>query len=285
MIPGPYARLEIRKCKTCVAESLSDHLAAVAKTFIWLYRWFSGIDPPTEAVVAAAVHDIGKLLYNRTRLEKVKLSGEECNRDYSLSFPGHEVLSAAILAAYGMAAGWNPRITAVTVRAVLLHHQGLRGLELGVFKGLLTQVKNELSKLRCNGSKCGLKMLLQDAANVVETVANRLSIIHDSTAKALMDLTHRLPRLAYRVERLLASASTLATIAYVEEAWVEDARIITGLLMIADTGVARLVVEEQTRQHSCVEFRDEMRLPPYPRDSYWLVKAVEKLMEADEAAS
>lgn len=212
-----YARYEGPSC----AEPLSDHLANVAEKARRLAeRLAKGHGEYAE--LAAALHDLGKALHN------VLHQGRR-----PLSFPYHEVLSAAVAGYYLWNDGRDPAEIVKIVRPVLLHHQGLRGVSAATYSEGLASISIWMDELRQRGS---LGQLINGMRNVLNNVAGRLS---PSAAKTLRDIALKLSE--KWLVKAVESASTLMPrwASPPDLATARVARHITAAVMVADNCVAR----------------------------------------------
>ena len=221
-------------------ECLDEHLADVVVAAVHLLKPLTGVQNNyIEALaLAAALHDVGKALHNifyRSLVERI-LAKELEGR---LSFRYHEIMSAAILGAYYWDLGGLEQETAsIALRAIAMHHQGLRGVSAHVYSEGLAQLSSMYSRLP-ESYREDLHEMISD---VIEGVANRLSENNQmkSVVSALKNIANAVSSLELRLDTALDEASTLfPTWIKVRKELATRSRIITGLLMLADSAVAR----------------------------------------------
>ncbi len=250
MSVGLFARLEIVKGSIAVSEGLAEHLANVSwvattlATYIARSRRNAIHDPElleTVVAVSGLMHDLGKALFNISRKRLIDKALRE-GRDFTLTFPGHEVLSAAIAIVYGYESGLSEEEIALIARSIALHHQGLRGAHTYVFANLSKLVLEEAKSVDLKEFANALRNLANQVRNHVNalpipTQAQEARKAIDSTISYLSTkLSESEVEYAYEVigRGMLLNALNRANLRlrYV-------ARTATGLLMISDNYVAK----------------------------------------------
>ncbi|AEM38376.1 CRISPR-associated HD domain protein [Pyrolobus fumarii 1A] len=268
-----YARFECVETSggyKLVKEVLVEHLVGSAIAACALAKRL-GVDQ-RFAMLAAAVHDIGKVLHNflnKRRIEDTERRG--CESKWRLSFRYHEVLSAAVYGYHMWFHGESSQDSAIVARAVLLHHQGLRGLETRVYLDGLAWIS-----ARVAGMKSGERgEFINNMRDVIVEVAESLSRCKvgveelrpccEVCKKVSRDVAEDLKHLADTLERvgiepILEHASTLLPHwASVQEDKAVEARRVSGVLMLADNAVARM------------HCREESSTRLYPEEARWMI--------------
>lgn len=201
-----YARFECNGCK----EELIVHLRNVGDCACKIADkiknnfGYNSINPES-AKIAGYLHDIFKVVYNLYFGDPNKRCGED--PEFKLRFWHHEVLSAVYLANLFTRVNLNLTVNDMkaAVKAVLLHHQGLRRITYEeFFKGY----ENIMDVVR----RVGVNKVL----NEVDKILNQLNINVKS-------------------DDLMLRFETIYE--FLKGGQIED-RIITGTLMIADNYVA-----------------------------------------------
>ncbi len=170
------------------------------------------------AEIAALFHDIGKALqYYQGRIEKVKKEGTR------LSFPYHEVMSSYILASAFQSLATSPLtppwLCSLVIQAVLLHHQGLRVLDLEALSSyeLKKIVQTDATRSASNLQKICMEITKHNS------ISKESKVIAEEIAKISRDIV-----VAYDPSIILQYYDLK------EEDRVKLSRIISGCLMIAD---------------------------------------------------
>ena len=232
-----YARLELREgWKSPAWECLDTHLACVAAVAAAIQEAVAG-EGVELAAVSGLVHDIGKALYSvsgRDTIAWIEGGGEG-----SLSFRYHEVLSAALLGTYlwfnGTDGYWE------AVRAVAMHHQGLRGVSAHVYSEGFTWIAAAYSRLPQDGRSEVVELMTsslgQAASMLPEGLADAAKLV-EGLAKWMRDLG------VHAIVEALNHGRTLLPhwLAAVGDTF--TARTVTGSLMLADSAVARTALEK-----------------------------------------
>jgi hypothetical protein len=190
------------------------------------------------SVAAGALHDVGKTLFNlvgRRKVERI-LQGEEG----SLTFPYHEILSAA-LAGYALwRLNYETPVIASILRPILLHHQGLRGVSTEWMEKGFREIGARLSDPETSRELGSL------AANVLEEAARLLGKTGSwrQAIDIIMEIAGFYRRGASAEEALEESRGLMSSwlsqgFREQESAAVREAvRVATGLVMAADNLVA-----------------------------------------------
>ena len=247
-----YARLECRD-GTLVSEPLDQHLYNVAVAAAMLAeRLYRDRLAAEAACIAGAVHDAGKVLYNLLEEERIRrVEMEGCTRDWRLTFPYHEILSAALYAFTAWRRGLDT-IDRIVSRAVLLHHQGLRGLEARTYIEGAAEVAARASGI--NGER-----LIAEVARLLRSIAERLSREPLAPCQAAVEKLASLADSLEEREATLPAVLEHAPIIVPEAARIIDARhartarIAAGVLMIADNAVVKLCAPSSTEASVYVE--------------------------------
>jgi CRISPR-associated endonuclease Cas3-HD len=199
-----YARAECRNGRWC-GEPLVEHLLNVANIARNLAVRLGWERYAKEAYLAGLLHDIGKALYQRP----CRGEGDR------LSFKGHEVISYLLIVNCYSYRCINTDLEIVG-RAVALHHQGLRGINLSAIE-IDSTVENIIRK----GDIKPLEELIKELARKVDN-----NIIERD-----------------EVERLVEHVNKIG-VTKREAIWRSNTagRAITAILMLADNYVATMAV-------------------------------------------
>ncbi len=201
------------------------------------------------AKVAGALHDVGKVLFNATNkglIAKIEECVPGSVGKLRLSFPYHEVLSAAIYSTYL----WFERSEIkdeerMVVRAILLHHQGLRGVAASRYLEGLSEIARRVEGID--------EEVSEEIAEVFKEVAKRLRGLDE--LNEIADFVD-----SFGIYRILENATITFTLIKVED--VSRGRALSGALMIADNAVARKHAGDVS----------DVRL--YPMEMTWFIEKV-----------
>ena len=189
-----YARGKCVNGVVVEGEPLVDHLINVANTAREIVKKLGRDDLADAAYYAGLLHDVGKALF------------QNCVGE-SLTFPHHEIIGAAL--AYVL---YERRVSyyRLVVRPVLLHHQGLRGVDI---------------------EKWRIRRELTDREQVLKSLEN---LINEAEGKSddLVDVLNEGVRHVGRVVELGERWRSL----FIEVDRYET-RIVSGALMLADNYV------------------------------------------------
>lgn len=197
-----YARA---KCRggSWVGEDLVKHLVEVGRCARRIAEAVGLVELAHAAEKAGLLHDVGKAVFHR----------DGCIEGERLSFPGHEVVGAAVAK---VAIRDTPDVVA---RAVLLHHQGLRGPDVARWR-----IDERVTDIR--------------AVETALEVLMRLAETHG--AETLKDL---LAKALSKRRQLEVHLKNFYNLGRVVDKW-HEARAVTAILMIADNVVASRAAEE-----------------------------------------
>ncbi len=237
--PTVYARLEVEEGRLC-SEELDRHLVAVAEASVLLYSRLGFQGPLEPLALAAAVHDIGKVLHNVADAAKVRAL-KEGRASGRLSFQFHELLSAAVLGYYLWLYGdLSEEEAAVAVRAVAMHHQGLRGVSAETYHEGLAWLAARYAAL----TEEQRKLIADTMACILRSVAKRLSRLPARVADILESIANSIENGAVNPALSLEHATRLLPV------WLKIgstvpryARIAAGMLMLADNAIARAALQ------------------------------------------
>ncbi len=239
-----YARLEC-KAGRLVSEPLDSHLYNVAVAAAMLAeRLYRDALAAQAACIAGALHDTGKVLYNLLEEKRVRRVEEEgCTRDWRLTFPHHEILSAALYAYTAWRGGLNA-IDRIVTRAILLHHQGLRGLKARTYI-------EGAAAIAVKAARVDEERLAAETARLLRLVAGALrreALDHcRAAAERLTSLAGKLEQGEAQPPAVLEHAPiVIPEAARVEPGYARVARITAGVLMIADNAVVKLCAPSST---------------------------------------
>ena len=241
-----YARLECKKVGeelVRIEEGLEEHLYNVTVVAASLADRLYGDKLIVKAsCLAGALHDIGKVLHNLVYRWLVERLLRGCTTEGRLSFFYHEVLSAAIYATAAWLSGWMERLDRMAARAVLLHHQGLRGLEANVYIEGAARIAGLLARVDEQAARNAMYIVLSGAAKRLED-----SRVCGDIAERLWRLAELLREARITIAAALEHAAViLPRIASLVESDARTARIVAGMLMIADNAVVKLCVPNST---------------------------------------
>lgn len=248
---GLFARLECTR-EGLVYECLDEHLVNVALAAGLIarrvYKRFLNDTDIGYVILASLLHDVGKIIRNLSLKDRVERIVEKCGTDrivgQHISFTYHEIFSTALHGFYNWITGRSSKIVS---RAILLHHQGLRGLETRSYLEGLAMISDDIAKIK-EDVHTKLTCLLEhvkkrfsNAINVTlsnpsfkEELGNALSYALDELNKITSFLSNT------SITVILENASALlGTWIGVDVREAEKARIIAGILMIADNGIVR----------------------------------------------
>ncbi len=248
---GLYARLECRG-GALASESLDAHLYNVAVAAAMLAeRLYRDRLAAEAACIAGALHDTGKVLHNLLEEERVRrVEREGCTRDWRLTFPHHEVLSVALYA-YTAWRGNLDTIDRIVTRAVLLHHQGLRGLEARTYIEGAAEIA--VRAARVNGER-----LAAETVRLLRLVARALGRENlgycKIAAERITSLADQLENGEVQLPAVIEHAPiVIPGAARIEPGYTRTARITAGVLMIADNAVVKLCAPSSTEASVYVE--------------------------------
>ncbi len=242
-----YARIECldKERKVVRKEDLGEHLVGVAKYAKLAIELLRFPNLSNQAMIAGALHDVGKALFNVIYSGYVRKI-EMCEVEDSLSFRHHEVLSAAIYATYL----WFRKDTIadedrMIVRAILLHHQGLRGASASTYLEGLAELARLVNKAKdVEEIERKVKLLLNDVGDRLN--ANEIKEVGDFVAELGLPQVLEHARVTFDLIRI--------------EQKVTEARALAGALMIADNAVAIKNAGDAS----------DVRL--YPREMLWFIE-------------
>jgi len=197
-------------------EPLRDHLLKVAQAAQLLSEELK-LNLELEAYLSGMLHDVGKADAGAQRR-----IAEGCETERELGSPGHEILSAVIAFEVLTGCGLQPEATFEVVGAILRHHQAMRTVD---------EALNTVRKW--------FRGRIADPTELEAVLNGGLSAVGLSGARfawptSIEDLEKRLAEMQGEFERF-----------YGQPARVLRARLLSGLVMVADTYVAGLSAAEK----------------------------------------
>ena len=180
-------------------------------------------------VFTSLIHDIGKAVYADYAKERI-LKGEEP------IFTGHELFSVTTFSELIIKKHLSPEVAYQCVRAIVLHHQALRGVRYEDFERMRIRIRRYFVKrININKLKYFIKVLLKEKVELMKEIYNRTEIVKE----LLHEFRDVLTTLSsdYILDRALSEPeSSLRNFlpSTLTEEYLERCRMVTGLLMISD---------------------------------------------------
>lgn len=216
-------------------QSLIDHLIGTHEEIVkCLNRSYikSALEALTKALkvdfndiveamkVCAVFHDIGKAMhYYQKQINDVLSSKKD-----SITFQNHEAISSYILAkTFNSLSNFiftNPRVQQLIIQAILLHHQGLRTLNIAELDTVRAIINDKSS------SECNVKNLNQICDELIERSGGEHIV--KMISENICTFSKNIIDDYYTPQIIIDYYSALP------EDWVKISRAITGCLIIAD---------------------------------------------------
>ncbi|MGC9015005.1 MAG: CRISPR-associated endonuclease Cas3'' [Thermoproteota archaeon] len=218
-----YARYECSKEGTLV-EDLVAHLRNVGNLAFTIAEKILP-DYKNSAKVAGNFHDLFKVVFTRV---------PDCQKEPEgrMSFAHHEVVSAVFLANYLTKVDLNlsDEEMKAAVKAVLLHHQGLRRISSGEFFNGYNRVMNSIRRKKFSKVLDDVKYLLSTLG--YESIAEESMLKFETINEFLKER---------------------------DEIKCEEERFVSGILMLADNYVSSKALGKQASRLLVIEISDYLK--------------------------